>query len=301
MTIDNSLYHFGEKTGVLKIGWSKTLNGNAYYSDESGKIQVGTFVVDGIEHKTDENGVVQTGFQTSNGKTYFFYSDGTYATGITKIGDTRYQFLSTGELVASNVKVIIDVSHHQGIIDWDTLWNSGAIDGVILRIGYSLYEDSMFSTYIQEIKRLNIPYSVYLFSYAHNGYEASLEANAFVNMFQKYQLSPMFDVFYDLESYVVNLPGEYETSDDISKETYQEIADNFISNLAIAGISSSIYTNLNYANTRFTEKTASQVKWIAHYTSGDTEYYKKYQGWQFTSSGTVPGISGNVDMSVFYY
>ena len=297
--IDGQRYFLGELSGKIQIGWVHSLTGNIYYTNQEGIIQTGIQTIDGRVYKFDENGVIQTGFQTINGNTYYYNYDGSMVTGVQKIHGVWYRFNQDGVLREQNFKRLADVSYHQGYIDWDTLWNSGEIDGVILRIGYNGYEDIKFSEYLSNVKRLNIPYGVYLYSYAHNPAEAIFEANATIQMLNRYNVSPDYPIYYDIESY--SIPGQNESSDDISKEAYEGMVYNYINRLKAAGYDAKVYTYLNYAMTRFNDNTRSMVDWIAHYTNGDCGYTLPHRGWQYTSSGSLPGITGNVDLNIFYY
>ena len=61
-----------------------------------------------------------------------------------------------------------------------------------------------------------------------------------------------------------------------------------------------VYTGWYYARDRLTQESRQYVDWIAHYTKYSCGYKEPHSGWQFTSSGTVKGISGDVDLSIFY-
>ena len=296
--IDGNWYHFGQTTKQLKLGWSTTLDKKVYYSNQDGILQKGDLYIDNNWYHFNDDYALNTGWQVINGKTYYFYADGSKARYIAKIAGVRYEFSANGELQHSNIKVIADVSKHNGVIDWNTLWASGEVDGVIFRIGYSLGMDSMFKNYLSEAKRLNIPYSVYHFSIAENNYEADLEANSLVNWYRETSLSPTMGVFYDIESWYNYEDGH--SSDGISIATYDSIISTYKNILNSNGINMSLYTGKNYAETRLSDFGRSQIGWIAHYAS-DCGYQGNYRGWQYTSKGTLPGINGYVDLSIFYY
>ena len=297
--IEGQRYFLGELTGKIQSGWVTSLEGKIYYTNEEGVIQTGIQTIDGRVYKFDENGVIETGFQTINGNTYYYNYDGSMVTGVQKIHGIWYRFNPDGVLREQEFKRIVDISYHQGEIDWDTLWNSGEIDGVILRIGYNGYEDIRFKEYLDNVKRLNIPYGIYLYSYAHNPAEAIFEANATVQLLQKYNVDPDYPVYYDIESY--DIPSQGESSDDISQTDYEGMVYNYVNRLQAAGYETKVYTYLNYAMTRFNANTRNMVDWIAHYTNGDCGYELPHRGWQYTSSGQLPGISTSVDLNIFYY
>ena len=296
--IGNDLYLFGVNSYKLYYGWARTPDGNIYYSNDDGIVQTGNQTINGRAYLFDDNGVLQTGWQTINGKTYYYYADGTQARYVCKIGDKRYEFSWNGELQYSDVKVVMDVSYWQGDIDWETVWKSDTIDAVILRMGYSTTEDILFSKYISELKRLNIPYSIYWFSYARNSSEALDEALTTIDLFKRYSLSPAFNVYYDIENW------EYKSdpsvnSYGITSSEYESIISTYVNTLNNNGIGSRVYANTNFYNTRFNNNTRPLVEWIANYSVGDRP--GNYRGWQYTSSGSVPGVSTKVDLSIFYW
>lgn len=250
---------------------------------------------------TPNNGdAVKGTWQVINGKTYFIYKDGTKAKYLVKIAGIRYEFSKDGELQHSNVKHIADISVHNtehGKIDFDKLWASGEIDGLIFRISYNIRMDTQFKNYLAEAKRLGIPYSVYIFSTAENTSEAKQEAQQIISWYKENKLSTQYGVFYDLESWYHVSTGH--SSNGISVTMYDNIIKTFVTELSNAGIKASVYASKNYAETRFGNYGRSQVGWIAQYNS-TCGYKGTYKGWQYTSTGTLPGITGNVDLSVFY-
>ena len=305
LDLNDKKYYFDENHR-LQFFWIYLDHNQIYYSNEYGEIQTGIHHIEGKDYSFDENGLLKNGFVDINGKMHYIFLDGTQATGIHKIAGRRYRFNNQGELVDQDFQIVADLSYHNsyvnGIytpIDWDALWNSGEIDGVILRIGYaSQNEDVMFAKYLEEVRRLNIPYSVYLYSYAHNVEEAKLEAEFAVSLIQKYNLTLSYDFFYDVEGY--SITGE--SSDDITPTAYESMVQIFIDTLNSAGVKASVYTYLNYANTRFTQNTRDKIGWIAHYTdpANGCGYSGTYSGWQYTLSGQLPGISRAVDLSIFH-
>ena len=189
----------------------------------------------------------------------------------------------------SNVKLIIDVSYHQGNIDWDSLWASGAIDGVILRVAAGCeQEDSMLANYISNVKRLGIPYGIYIYSYAENYDEGVLYANFVNSVISKYGLNPTLGIYLDLES---NTITSY-----MGTSEYEQVVRGFMSVIPNANV----YTYTNYANTVLnSDYIRPYITWIANYDVTDRP--GDYRGWQYTSAGNLSGINTRVDMSIFYY
>lgn len=183
-------------------------------------------------------------------------------------------------------KILIDVSEHQGVIDWEKAMYH--IDGAILRCGYgSDYEhqdDEQFRRNADECTRLGIPFGVYIYSYAKTIEGIKSEAAHALRMVKPYKLA--YPVYLDLEE-----PG-LEEGAVIRARVFGDIIEK-------GGYWCGVYANLNWWENhlvgleRFT-------KWVA-------QYYKEceYTGanldiCQYTSKGSIPGISGNVDVNECY-
>ena len=286
--VGDQLYFFGLNILEALKGWID-YDGKIYYANDDYVLVTGSQYIDQNYYNFGKNGELETGWQDINGKTYYFYADGSRATFISKIAGVRYEFSATGELQYSNVKLIIDVSSWQGEIDWERLWNSGEIDGVILRIAAGCeLEDAMLASYIENVKRLGIPYGIYIYSYAENYDEGVLYANFTQNVINKYGLNPTLGVYLDLESNsITSYMGVAE---------YENVVRGFMSVLPNA----KVYTYSYYANTALnSDYIRPYITWIANYDVTDRP--GNYQGWQYTSSASAPGINGNVDMSIFYW
>ena len=226
------------------------------------------------------NTTVRQGWAYINGQKYFFDNAGNIA----------------GNMPA---KKIIDVSSYNGNIDWDTVKQYGDIDGAILRItahpnGYYI-EDTQFARNLAECRRLNIPFGVYIYDYANNTNDAVYEANFVINILRKYNVSPSelsYPVYYDLER------------TQISKEQNIANMNAFISTMNASGYTAHVYSYRAMLNDTLNDpRILANVSWMAAYTNTigwSNPYYKGNFGWQYTSSGSIPGISGNVDISCWY-
>lgn len=184
-------------------------------------------------------------------------------------------------------KKVIDVSEHQGKIDWEKV--KGNIDGAILRCGYGMdqatQDDEQWKRNLSECERLGIPTGVYLYSYADTEAKAKSELAHILRLIKghKFQLP----IFIDLEQ---------SGTESMAKKTAQIVCDG----LKDAGYTPGVYANLNWW-TNYLKGVGGYRKWIAHYTSGSADKYKNgYDGWQYSSSGKVSGISGNCDMNYWY-
>ena len=183
-------------------------------------------------------------------------------------------------------KILIDVSEHQGIIDWEKVMPH--IDGAILRCGYGGdYEDQddeQFRRNADECTRLGIPFGVYIYSYAKTIEGMKSEAAHVLRLVKPYKLA--YPVYLDLEE-----PG-LEEGAVIRARVFGDIIEN-------AGYWCGVYANLNWWENHL-QGLERFTKWVA-------QYYKEceYTGanldiWQYTSKGNVPGIKGNVDMNECY-
>ena len=197
-------------------------------------------------------------------------------------------------LGTTNVKVI-DVSYYQGDINWDLFAKESDCYGVILRLGYYTTLDKKFESYIKEIKRLNIPYGIYLFSYSTTSNGALKEANFVNSAIDKYNLSPNLGIFYDIESW----SSKNSNSNDISKNMYDNIVQIFINKVSSHinyRYKVKVYSGRWYAMNRLGSIAKSYVDWVAEYNK-TCKYDSVYSLWQYTSRARVPGINTYVDVS----
>ncbi len=190
----------------------------------------------------------------------------------------------------------IDVSEHQGRIDWDAVKASG-IDFAILRVGFGAPSfggrvDYQFNRNISECERLGIPYGVYIYSYAFDNQQAADEASMVINCLSGH--NPRLPVYYDLEDNSIIANGR--------QTGIASRAQVFCNRISAAGYEPGIYANLNWFNNILTDsvfKSSSWDHWIAQYNS-QCDYTGNYSFWQYKSNGKVPGINGNVDMNYAY-
>ncbi len=294
-TINNKKFFFSRVDGHMKLGW-QFIDGEKYYFDINYGMATGWVTIGGLEYYFNEDGTLKLGFYQKDGYTYYVDDNGIMATDWTIIEGRKFFFNSLGQMIAKDAKMVIDVSKFQGQIDWETVKNYGMVDGVILRVGFgSINEDERLAYNISELKRLGIPYGVYLFSYAENGIEAIAEANATTDLIKKYNMNPTLGIYYDIEDWTAGSANSYG----ITQETYQIIVENFISTMKAYGYNSYVYTGLNFALNRFNEETRKYIRWIAQYNHVCT-YPGEYDMWQYSSTERIPGINTNVDVNVLF-
>ena len=302
--VDGVTYYFGASSGKLMTGW-QNLDNNIFYLGTDGILVYGNQTIDGRDYIFNEEGFLQGFTYDDNGNMYYHNPDGSEAKGVQRIAGRYYKF---NEITGAfenfvNQKIVIDVSVHQGEIDWEAVKNSGMVDAVILRLGFGSYSmDEQFLRNVSELERLGIPYSVYLFSYAENNEEAAAEADFVINTIRNYNISiatDIFPIFYDIEGWAYN-DGSHNNNH-LTESAYEGIITTFINRVEEAlGIATRVYTNTDYAETRLPDSVAQYITWVAQW-GDECTYEGSYNGWQYTSDGSVPGIDGRVDMNIFYY
>ncbi len=211
-------------------------------------------------------------------------------------------YQKNGTLFTSNAKKVIDVSSWQGTIDWAKAKADG-VEGAIIRIGYGVGNaDSQAKANITACKKYGIPFGIYLYSYAYDSSFATREGNSTASLLSSYGVSSSdlaYPIFYDLEAWT--WAGHTRPR---SASTYSGIVSNYISTLSSAGYSNvQVYSYTSYLNSSLNSSSIwSKVGWVAQYsgTLGYSSFSNSYKkGWQYQSTGTINGISGNVDMNAF--
>lgn len=207
-----------------------------------------------------------------------------------------------GSLYASPAIRVIDVSEWQGSnIYWDSVAADG-VDAAILRIGWGDgAEDKYFSRNLSEVRRIGMPYGVYLYSYAYDADFARGEANSTADLLDKYGCKDLsLPIYYDIEKFDT-WSGHSAPSDPGS---YEQIIRTYIDTMAVRGYTNvHVYTYRSYLQNELNSTYIRQrTSWIAEYgprlNITNSDYSGQY-GWQYTSTDYVNGISGPVDMSAF--
>lgn len=191
----------------------------------------------------------------------------------------------------------IDVSAHQGNINWDAVKASG-IDFAIIRISYGQNSvDSKAIRNIEECIRVGMPFGVYVYSYALNVNNAMNEANLVIKTLAPYKNKIKFPVIIDMED-----ADGYKTRNGMpSNETLIDICEKECLMFEEAGYYAAIYASKSWFDTKLNSSRLNRFdKWIAWWNKGASFDKNIYGLWQYTSSGSVNGISGNVDMNEAY-
>ena len=195
----------------------------------------------------------------------------------------------------------IDVSSYQASINWASVKEYG-IDFTMLRIGGryygsgGIYEDICFAKNAIGAKANNIDIGIYFYSQAITKQEAKEEANFVINTLRKYNVKVTYPVVIDTE----RTPGGTGRADGLSAKDRTDICIEFLETIKSAGYKPMLYANKEWLiNDLEISRLSNYDVWLAHYTK-QTDYKNSYTMWQYTSSGSIPGILGNVDMDICY-
>lgn len=284
---------------------------------------------DGDENAEPEMGEV-TGIEFADsfimlraGKTYqtdtiFYplglYADLTYSSGDPNVADISSSgkitginagstvitaFAPNGVKAEMNVTVYddvlrgIDVSKWQGNINWKKVSVSG-IDFVMIRSSFgSEHTDEMLDKNVKGCEEYGIPYGFYHYTYAATPEEAKREARYFLKQIRGY--SPEYPVVLDIEE---------EFYKKMSRKEVTAIIVSFMDVLEDAGYYAMVYNSPNFIKACIDEKTLKKYDiWIACW--GDEErllalYDGQYGMWQYSATGKVNGINGDVDLDYSY-
>lgn len=185
----------------------------------------------------------------------------------------------------------IDVSYHQGTIDWEKVKNSGQVDFAIIRCGIGMdqtnQDDTQWENNTSECERLGIPYGTFLYSYADTVEKARSEAQHVIRLVQGKNLT--YPIYYDME--------DNSVMNKIDSKTAGEIAQTFLNTLEANGYKNvAVYSSKSLFETKLTADIFNRYpRWVAHYN--DTcGYQGSYHMWQYTNKGQIDGITGNVDL-----
>ena len=321
-TVDNGKVT-GKKAGTVKItatskadtsvtatcevtvkdgaGELKDKSGNVVYVTENGSYRKATIADYDKASKffIQKEGKLYkyTGWQTIEGYTYYYDKDGNFVTGDQVIQGAKYSFGSDGRLSTGSGTLGIDVSKWNGSIDWSQVKNSG-VSYVIIRCGYrgsstgALIEDPKFRANISGATSAGLKVGVYFFTQAITDVEAVEEASMVISLIKGYNIS--CPVFLDVEA-------AHGRADGISVATRTAVCKSFCATIKNAGYTAGIYANKTWLNSYIDAPSLTGYKiWLAQYAATPTYTRTRYDMWQYTSSGSIAGISGRVDMNISY-
>lgn len=184
----------------------------------------------------------------------------------------------------------IDISWVQGEVDWETLSQSG-IDFVIIRCGRGDIdgtgpkEDNQFFRNIENANKYGIDAGVYFYSYAETVEQAEEEAEFMLEI---------------LKGYTITYPVVLDMEEDIGKNDMTDLAEAFLEIVAEGGYYPMLYSYRNMLDSHFSDELKEKYAiWVARLKhKPETDY--DYQIWQYSHTGEIVGIEGNVDFDVAY-
>lgn len=198
-----------------------------------------------------------------------------------------------------SAKLGIDVSKWNQEIDWAAVKEAG-IEFAIIRCGYrgastgALVIDPRYEENIEGAIEAGIPVGVYFFTQARDEVEAVEEASMVIRLIEDYDVD--YPVFLDSES-----AGGRGRADALDADERTRAHRAFLQTIQSAGYETGVYASRNWLKDRIDMTRLSNYRiWLAEYADAPSydEYY--YHMWQYTSKGTVDGISTNVDLNLCY-
>ena len=194
----------------------------------------------------------------------------------------------------------IDVSKYQKNIDWNAVKAAG-INYAFIRVGYrgaangSLYEDEYYVKNLKGAIAAGIDVGVYIFSQAVSPNEAVEEANFLLERIRNYKIT--MPVVIDFEYKGSNEGRLYNAH--LSPDTATTICNAFSNTVSAAGYTPMVYANKYMLENKMNASALNAKVWLARYNY-EAGYSGAYEFWQYSSKGSVSGISGNVDCDFWY-
>jgi len=186
----------------------------------------------------------------------------------------------------------IDVSQWQGNVNWAEVKASG-IDYVILRAGYGKFASQVDTKFYENVKaaqEVGLDCGIYWYSYAVTVEDARREAEVCCEIIKDYDYK--YPVYFDIE----DPSQQYLTTAQTSA-----IIETFCQTIAEKGYYPGIYSYASFLNTKvYREVLEKYDVWVAHFNVAAPSYSGTYGMWQYSSTGTVAGIKGDVDLDHCY-
>ena len=260
---------------TLYSGWyPSTSDKQAYYDPATHQKVTGSKVIAGTTYIFDENGVLVKEETGSN--------DNSSESGS-----------NSGTAWVKGV----DVSKYQGNIDWNKVKASG-IEFAIIRVGYRGYgtgvlvEDSTFRQNIKGATAAGLKVGLYFYSQAINETEAVEEASMVISLCQGYNIS--YPIYFDTEK----VAGDTGRADNISRAQRTANAVAFCETIRNSGYKAGVYSYASWFYNQLNMASLSPYSiWIAQYRD-QLSFDYNYDIWQYSSTGSVPGIPKPTDMNV---
>ena len=254
-------------------------------SENSGFAEDKTFEI--VQENVNEQTVENTDSEKGDRANSWRYKDGELLPSILR--GEQYRTWPTD--IPGAVGYGIDVSEHQGIINWQKVKAAG-VDYAIVRCGYGMnlpgQDDDYWYKNADACEQYGIPFGAYLYSYADSIEKAKSEAEHVLRLVNGYNLS--YPIYYDLE--------ESSVRSKLSSSQIADIAETFCRIIEDAGYEVAIYANTDWFTNYLTDSRFDQWdKWVAQYNDICT-YTGEYSMWQCSSKGIVDGIAGDTDLNI---
>ena len=195
-------------------------------------------------------------------------------------------------------KTGIDVSTYQQDVDWQAVAADG-IDFAILRLGYrgytegGLFLDQTFTPNLQGALGAGLDVGVYFFSQAITPEEAEAEADFVLEAIQGYEIT--YPIAFDWEPIT---PGSNARTDSLDNRTLTQCARAFCTRIQEAGYQPAVYFNQSLGYLRYDLRELTEYNlWLAEYDT-KPDFYYRFDLWQYTHTGRVAGIQGDVDLNL---
>jgi GH25 family lysozyme M1 (1,4-beta-N-acetylmuramidase) len=189
-------------------------------------------------------------------------------------------------------RLVIDVSHHNGKIDWEKVKASG-IDGAIIRAGYGKeisQKDKCFDANIKGCEAAKMPYGIYWYSYAKSVADARKEAAVCLKIIKT--CKPLYPIYFDIED---------GSQVPLSKQLCSEITAAFCDCIEAAGYFAGVYSFDSFFATNLENTIPIRYSaWVARVGGQKPSHCKTYAMHQYSWEEKVPGITGDVDISRCY-
>lgn len=197
-------------------------------------------------------------------------------------------------------KLGIDVSEYQNPVNWQQVKNAG-VEYVMIRVGYRGYgeegrlvEDAMFRSHMEGAVAAGLEVGVYFFSQAINEKETLEEVQFVLDRIKEYPVT--YPVVYDTEE----IKDDVARTDNLTEEQFTQNCITFCDAIREAGYDTMIYANMKWmAFTLDMRKLTEYEKWYADYEPVPQCPYE-FSMWQYTETGQLPGIEGNVDLNLWF-
>jgi GH25 family lysozyme M1 (1,4-beta-N-acetylmuramidase) len=205
-------------------------------------------------------------------------------------------YMENGEAVSTTG---VDVSEFQGDIDWTQVKQAG-IDFAFIRIGYRTYGDGIvtydnaFQRNIEGALAAGLKVGAYFYSQATTADEAVEEADAVIDALAPYDIT--YPVVYDWEL----IHHDNARTDDVSVEALADCCVSFCERVKDSGYTPMIYQNTGTAMHKLDLPRVKDYDfWLAEY-SDSPSYYYEFRIWQYSNTGRIPGIEGDVDLNICF-